>query len=97
MTTDTGLPVRPTLSLIVHHSHLCSTDSSEPARSTHAVWDEIGEAMIRELDFSRVILKLNAADKDSSEQIIASTTIDMNVFLEAALVRPTPSFLDDPC
>lgn len=51
--------------------------------------------MIRELDFSRIILKLNAADKDSSEQIIASTTLDMNVFLEAALVGPIPLLVDD--
>jgi hypothetical protein len=33
--------------------------STEPARSPHAVWDEIGEAVIRELDYSHVILKLN--------------------------------------
>lgn len=35
------------------------SDSTEPARSPHAVWDEIGEAVIRELDYSHIIFKLN--------------------------------------
>lgn len=64
-----------------------AADSSEPARSPHAVWDEIGEAFIRELDFSHIILKLNLAEKETREEILATKTIDMNEFLETCLVR----------
>lgn len=63
-----------------------AADSSEPARSPHAVWDEIGEAFIRELDFSHIILKLNMAEKETREEILATKAIDMNDFLETCLV-----------
>lgn len=66
-----------------------TTDSTEPARSPHAKWDEIGEVFIRELDFATVHLKLNTAEKETREDVIAAASIDMNVFLENCLVRPT--------
>lgn len=66
---------------------LSFADSTEHARSPKAVWDEIGEAFIRELDYSQIILKLNTAEKDTREDIIASHSMDMNAFLEACLVR----------
>ncbi|GAA6050737.1 hypothetical protein JCM3770_006601 [Rhodotorula araucariae] len=62
--------------------------STERSRSTHNTWDEIGEALIRELDFSQVILKLNDSEKDTREDIIASLTVDLNVFLEETLDKP---------
>ncbi|GAA5849255.1 hypothetical protein JCM8547_006494 [Rhodosporidiobolus lusitaniae] len=62
--------------------------STEPSRSTHNTWDEIGEVLIRELDFSQIHLSLNTAEKDTRADIIATTTIDMNTFLEQALDRP---------
>lgn len=70
-------------------------DSTEHARSTKAVWDEIGEAFIRELDYSQIILKLNTAEKDTREEIIASHTMDMNAFLEACLDKPATFVLTD--
>lgn len=48
--------VSKTFARLLTFSH---SDSTEPARSPHAVWDEIGEAVIRELDYSHIILKLN--------------------------------------
>ncbi|GAA5974459.1 hypothetical protein JCM11641_003227 [Rhodosporidiobolus odoratus] len=62
--------------------------STEASRSTHNTWDEIGEVLIRELDFSQIHLALNTAEKDTRSDIIAQTSIDMNQFLEQALDRP---------
>ncbi|BGP49470.1 Tricalbin-2 [Rhodotorula kratochvilovae] len=62
--------------------------STERSRSTHNTWDEIGEALIRELDFSQVILKLNDSEKDTREDIVASLTVDLNTFLEETLDKP---------
>jgi hypothetical protein len=38
------------------------TYSTEASRSTHNTWDEIGEVVIRELDFSQIHLALNTAE-----------------------------------
>ncbi|GAA5961362.1 hypothetical protein JCM21900_006679 [Sporobolomyces salmonicolor] len=73
-----------------------SAYSTEPSRSTHNTWDEIGEALIRELDFSQIIFRLNMAEKDTREEIIASATVDMNTFLEAALDKPATFTLTAP-
>ncbi|GAA5987383.1 hypothetical protein JCM10908_001933 [Rhodotorula pacifica] len=62
--------------------------STEHSRSTHNTWDEIGEALIRELDFSSVTLQLNTADKDTREDVIAKIHVDMNEFLENTLDKP---------
>ncbi|KDE05686.1 hypothetical protein MVLG_03920 [Microbotryum lychnidis-dioicae p1A1 Lamole] len=70
--------------------------SSEPARSTHAVWDEIGEAVIRELNFSNMILKLNAAEKETREDIVASATIPVYQFLTSCLDKSFTFTLTDP-
>ncbi|SCV70224.1 BQ2448_1618 [Microbotryum intermedium] len=70
--------------------------SSEPARSTHAVWDEIGEAVIRELNFSNIILKLNTAEKETREDIVASATIPVSQFLTSCLDKPFTFTLTDP-
>lgn len=61
-------------------------DSTEAARSTHNTWDEVGEAFIRELGYSRIILKLNAADKDSREDVQAIFRTSLGEFLEQCLV-----------
>ncbi|GAA6019595.1 hypothetical protein JCM10207_006938 [Rhodosporidiobolus poonsookiae] len=61
--------------------------STEASRSTHNTWDEIGEVLIRELDFSQIHLQLNTAEKDTRADVIATTTIDMNHFLEQSLDR----------
>ncbi|GAA5874962.1 hypothetical protein JCM1840_007163 [Sporobolomyces johnsonii] len=73
-----------------------SAYSTEPSRSTHNTWDEIGEALVRELDFSQIIFRLNMAEKDTREDIIASATLDMNTFLEAALDKQATFTLTAP-
>lgn len=62
--------------------------TTEHSRSTHNTWDEIGEALIRELDYSTVTLQLNTAEKDTREDVIAKVQVDMNQFLESSLDKP---------
>ncbi|GEM08900.1 tricalbin [Rhodotorula toruloides] len=62
--------------------------STERSRSAHNTWDEIGEVLIRELDFSTITLALNDAEKDTREDILAKLQIDMNDFLENTLDKP---------
>jgi hypothetical protein len=64
------------------------TDSSEPARSLRPTWDEMAEAFIRERDVSRIIFKLNKAEKETLEDVFASYSSDLDAFLELALVGP---------
>ncbi|GAA5844845.1 hypothetical protein JCM11251_007345 [Rhodosporidiobolus azoricus] len=64
------------------------TYSTEASRSTHATFDEIGEVVVRELDFSQITLALNTAAKHSRGDVIAQTApIEMKDFLEQALDR----------
>ncbi|KAK4700199.1 hypothetical protein P7C70_g6053, partial [Phenoliferia sp. Uapishka_3] len=85
----------PNEGIVIPREELMKTHSTEPARSPHAVWDEIGESFIRELDYSQIILKLNMAEKETHEDIVASKTIDMNEFLEAALDKPATFILGE--
>ncbi|GAA6062071.1 hypothetical protein JCM10212_003569 [Sporobolomyces blumeae] len=59
--------------------------TTEPARSQNPTWDEIGEVLIRELDFSRITFQLNSAEKDSREDVVALATMDVPTFLEESL------------
>ena len=56
-------------------------------RSTNAHWEYIGEGVIKELDFSRVWLRLNEADEGDKDDIIAQWRGDAKDFLEKTLVR----------
>lgn len=59
--------------------------STEPSRSHNTTWDEIGEIVIRELDFSQITFQLNTAEKETREDVIAQATVDLPSFLEDAL------------
>jgi Ca2+-dependent lipid-binding protein len=61
--------------------------STVKARSTNAVWEYVGEGFIREVDFSRVWLRLNEADEGDKDDIIAEWKGDAKQFLKLALVR----------
>ncbi|EFP82963.2 uncharacterized protein PGTG_09931 [Puccinia graminis f. sp. tritici CRL 75-36-700-3] len=69
--------------------------STEPSKSTHPKWDETGESFIRELDWSRCILKLNVADKDTREEVYAEYTSDLKDFLNDCLDGPHDFVLQD--
>ncbi|KAL7422727.1 Tricalbin-2 [Cryptotrichosporon argae] len=55
------------------------------ARSANATWDQVGEGFIRELDFGRVWLRLNAADDTDKEDIVAEFKMDARAFLAKTL------------
>ncbi|OSD05892.1 tricalbin [Trametes coccinea BRFM310] len=65
-------------------------------RSTHAQWDYIGEGVIKELDFSRVWLRLNEADEGDKDDVIAEWKGDAKAFLDRTLDGPTEYTLVDP-
>ena len=57
------------------------------ARSTNAQWEYIGEGVVKELDFSRVWLRLNEADEGDKDDIVAEWKGDAKAFLQTTLVR----------
>ena len=56
-------------------------------RSTNAHWEYIGEGVIKELDFSRVWLRLNDAEEGDKDDVIAEWKGDTKAFLDKTLVR----------
>lgn len=55
----------------------------------NTTWDEVHETFIKELDYSRIIFKLNEATKETTDETYAELSLDMNEFLESALVCPS--------
>ncbi|WWD20758.1 hypothetical protein CI109_105235 [Kwoniella shandongensis] len=70
--------------------------TSGKARSTHPTWDQVGEGFIRELDFSRVWLRINAADENDKEDIVAEFKCDTKDFLEQCIRNPADFLLSQP-
>lgn len=70
--------------------------TSERARSTHARWDQVGEGFVRELEFGRTWLRINAADESDEELIVAECKMDTHEFLEASLNKVTTFTLTSP-
>lgn len=63
--------------------------TSERARSANNRWDQVGEGFVRELDFGRVQLRINANDDMDKEDIVAQTEMDTREFLERTLNKET--------
>ncbi|KAI6045089.1 tricalbin [Pisolithus marmoratus] len=61
--------------------------STVKARSTHAQWQHIGEAFIKELDFGRVWLRLNESAEGDKDDIIAEWKGNAKPFVDATLGR----------
>ncbi|TXT05904.1 hypothetical protein VHUM_03665 [Vanrija humicola] len=59
--------------------------TSEKARSTRAAWDQVGEGFVRELDFGRVWLRINANGPDQKEDVVGELQMETKDFLETAL------------
>lgn len=70
--------------------------STVRARSTHAEWQYIGEGVVKELDFSRVWLRLNEADEGDKDDVIAEWKGDAKAFLERTLDGAAEYSLVDP-
>lgn len=57
------------------------------ARSQKQTWDSVHEAFVRELDFSRITLRLNdEADPEDGEDIFAGIQLQTKEVLEQCLV-----------
>ncbi|KAG9314629.1 C2 domain-containing protein [Chiua virens] len=69
--------------------------STIKARSTHAQWQHVGEGFIKELDFSRVWLRLNENADSDKDDIIAEWKGNAKSFLEATLDRRESFTLTD--
>ena len=60
--------------------------STVKSRSTNAQWDYIGEGFIKEIDFSRIWLRLNESDEGEKDDVIAEWKGDAKAFLQSTLV-----------
>ncbi|KDQ54885.1 hypothetical protein JAAARDRAFT_37997 [Jaapia argillacea MUCL 33604] len=69
--------------------------STARSRSTHAQWDHVGEGFVKELDFSRVWLRLNEANEWEKDDVVAEWKGDAKKFLEQTLDGPTKFTLMD--
>ena len=56
------------------------------ARSTHAQWGYVGEGFIKEIDFSRVWLRLCESDDFDKPEVYAEWKGDAKAFLEESIV-----------
>ncbi|KAF7339989.1 hypothetical protein MVEN_01916600 [Mycena venus] len=62
--------------------------STIKARSNNAQWMTVGEGFIKELDFGRVWLRLNAANEGEKDDILAEWKGKSKPFLESTLSGP---------
>ncbi|WRT70761.1 uncharacterized protein IL334_007760 [Kwoniella shivajii] len=69
--------------------------TSGKARSNHPTWDQVGEGFIRELDFSRTWLRINASD-ENEDDIVAEFKCDTKDFLEQCIRAPADFVLSQP-
>lgn len=60
--------------------------STVKARSVHAQWNYVGEGFIKEVDFGRVWLRINQADENEKDEIIAEWKGDAKSFLQVTMV-----------
>jgi Ca2+-dependent lipid-binding protein len=59
--------------------------TTEEARTTASTWDEVGEAVIKELDWSRIWLKLRTGNGKDDNSVFAEFQGNTKDFLERAL------------
>ncbi|KAK4689249.1 hypothetical protein P7C73_g857, partial [Tremellales sp. Uapishka_1] len=67
--------------------------TSGKARSSHPTWDQVGEGFVRELDFSRIWLRINAADDSEKEDIVAEFKCEAKDFLDQCMNQPADFLL----
>ncbi len=61
---------------------------TEKARSSHNnTWDQVGEGFVKELDFSRLRLRMNENADGEKEEVFAELAVDTKNFLDQTLVR----------
>lgn len=58
---------------------------TDKSQTTHAKWDRVGEAFVKELDLSRITIRLNENDEFEKEDIVAQLQMDGRLFVESDL------------
>lgn len=61
------------------------TYTSERSRSNHVKWDQVGEGFVRELDFGRTLLRINADPEADAPDVVAELRMNTKDFLEQTL------------
>ena len=79
------MPKRGRLEVIVDADAYASF-ATEKARSHRNTWDQIGEIVVKELDFSQITLRMNENDANDKPDIFAELTIQTKSLLESAFV-----------
>ncbi|TIA79421.1 hypothetical protein E3P98_03303 [Wallemia ichthyophaga] len=69
--------------------------TTEKARSKNANWNFIGEAMVRELSFSQLRIRLNTGSQEEDDQVYAETSMDMREFFYRTLNKEAEFTLSD--
>ncbi|KAJ3718444.1 C2 domain-containing protein [Lentinula raphanica] len=69
--------------------------STNRPRSTKASWAYVGEGFVKELDFSKVWIRLNEADEGEKDDIIAEWRGDTKSFLSSTLDGARTYMLND--
>lgn len=72
------------------------TFTTEKARGTHVKWDQVGEGFVKELDFGRTWMRINADPEDDEPEIVAELHMDTKEFLEATLDKTATFTLTAP-
>ncbi|KAL9937202.1 hypothetical protein V8E36_003611 [Tilletia maclaganii] len=70
------------------------TYTTEPARTSQCTWDEVGEEVIRELDWSRMWMKLHVGSGDAERDAFAEFQGNTKDVLERALNKPAEFTLE---
>ncbi|KAI0351089.1 hypothetical protein OH77DRAFT_1524327 [Trametes cingulata] len=91
-----GAPAQEGAAQVPARRRVLAGVSTIPAPSTNAQWEYIGEAVAKELDFSRMWLRLNDADGGDKDGIVAEWKGETKALLERALDGPTELALADP-
>lgn len=80
------MPKRGRLEVIVDADAYASF-ATEKARSHRNTWDQIGEIVVKELDFSQITLRMNENDANDKPDVFAELTVQTKSLLESAFVR----------
>ena len=80
------MPKRGRLEVIVD-ADVYAIFATEKARSHRNTWDQIGEIVVKELDFSQITLRMNENDANDKPDVFAELTVQTKSLLESAFVR----------
>lgn len=81
-----NVPKKARLELLLDDGYWPSF-STERSRSQSALWDQVGEGFVRELDFCSVWLRLNENEEGIKDDIVGEIRMSALAFLDRCWVR----------